>query len=119
MGFGRGNLVRRQRLSGVRARYLGAFATVQVWGMRGLHTPNTSNPSFWIGPRRWQRERNALSRPAALLAGSRPARAGCARGASAQRVFGAGDEDAGAAGLAPDALVARARRTVIVVAREE
>jgi hypothetical protein len=34
-------------------------------------------------------------------------------------IFGAGDEDAGAARLAPDALVARSRRTVIVIAREE
>src|SRR5438045_2980317 len=38
---------------------------------------------------------------------------------SAKGIFGAGDEDAGATGLAPDALVARSRRTVIVVAREE
>ena len=32
---------------------------------------------------------------------------------------GAGDENAGAARLAPDALVARSRRTVVVVARDE
>src|SRR5688572_29206330 len=40
-------------------------------------------------------------------------------GASAKDIFGAGDENAGAAGLAPDALVARARRAVIVIAGEE
>ena len=34
-------------------------------------------------------------------------------------IFGAGDENTGAAGLAPDALVARSRRTVVVVARDE
>jgi hypothetical protein len=45
--------------------------------------------------------------------------ASCARSALAKGVFGAGDEDAGAAGLAPDALVARSGRTVVVVAREE
>src|SRR5919202_17470 len=45
--------------------------------------------------------------------------ASCTRGALAQNVFGAGDEDAGAARLAIDALVARSRLTVIVVAREE
>src|SRR6185503_14001738 len=39
--------------------------------------------------------------------------------ASAKNIFGTGDENAGAAGLAPDALVARARCTVVVVAREE
>src|SRR5687768_17216197 len=38
---------------------------------------------------------------------------------SAQNVFGAGDENAGTARLAPDALVAGSRRTVVVVAREE
>src|SRR6476620_10096714 len=38
---------------------------------------------------------------------------------SAHDVFGAGDEDAGATGLAPDALVDRSRRTVVVVARDE
>src|SRR5438105_9707511 len=36
-----------------------------------------------------------------------------------QNIFGAGDEDAGAARLAPDAVVARSRRTVVVVARKE
>src|SRR5437588_9563955 len=45
--------------------------------------------------------------------------AACARGASAQNVLGAGDEKTGAARLAPDALVARSRRTVVVVARKE
>src|SRR6185503_20812296 len=39
--------------------------------------------------------------------------------ASAKNIFGTGDENAGAAGLAPDALVAGARCTVVVVAREE
>src|SRR5436309_11765538 len=38
---------------------------------------------------------------------------------SAQNVFGTGDENAGAARLAPDALVARPKRTAVVVAREE
>src|SRR5437764_6353560 len=38
---------------------------------------------------------------------------------SAPNVLDAGHEDAGAARLAPDALVARSGRTVIVVAREE
>jgi hypothetical protein len=42
-----------------------------------------------------------------------------ARGASTKDIFGAGDEDAGAAGLAPDALVAGSRRTVIVIAGQE
>src|SRR5437762_1845642 len=51
--------------------------------------------------------------------GSRRMGAACARGASAQNVLGAGDEKTGAARLAPDALVARSRRTVVVVAREE
>src|SRR4029077_2727700 len=43
----------------------------------------------------------------------------CVRCASAKSIFGAGDEDAGATGLAPDALVDRSRRTVVVVARDE
>src|SRR6185295_9608798 len=38
---------------------------------------------------------------------------------SNQNVLGTGDENAGATGLAPDALVASARCTVVVVAREE
>src|SRR6516164_7807188 len=42
-----------------------------------------------------------------------------ARGASAKSVFGAGDENTGAACLTPDALVARSRRTVVVVARDQ
>ena len=37
----------------------------------------------------------------------------------AKDIFGTGDENAGAASLAPDALVARAGRTIVVVAREE
>jgi hypothetical protein len=49
MGFGRGNLALRQDLQSMSARLFGPFATVQV-GVRGLHTPNTSNVSFWIGP---------------------------------------------------------------------
>ena len=36
-----------------------------------------------------------------------------------QDIFGTGNEKASAAGLAPDALVARTRRPVAVVAREE
>ena len=43
----------------------------------------------------------------------------CARGASAKGIFGAGDENTGAACLTPDALVARSRRTIVVVARDE
>src|SRR4051812_33662098 len=39
--------------------------------------------------------------------------------ASAQNVFGAGDEKTGAARLAPDPFVACSRRTVVVVARKE
>ena len=38
---------------------------------------------------------------------------------SAKDIVDTGDENAGAASLAPDALVARARRTVVVVARIE
>src|SRR5690242_7242185 len=45
--------------------------------------------------------------------------AACARGALAQGILGAGDENAGAARLAPDALVAGSRRTVVVVAGDE
>src|SRR6185369_6032610 len=37
----------------------------------------------------------------------------------AKGILGAGDKNAGAACLAPDALVARSRRAVVVVAREE
>src|SRR5207248_9243920 len=36
-----------------------------------------------------------------------------------QNIFGAGGEKTGAARLAPDAVVARSRRTVVVVARKE
>src|SRR5262245_26134093 len=43
----------------------------------------------------------------------------CARGASAESIFGACDENAGAACLAPDALIALSGRTVVVVARNE
>src|SRR5689334_22921380 len=46
-------------------------------------------------------------------------RGACARVALAKNIFGTGDENAGAAGLAPDELVARAGCTVVVVAREE
>src|ERR1051326_8342643 len=42
-----------------------------------------------------------------------------ARGASMKDIFGAGDEDAGAARLAPDALVAGSGGTVIVIAGHE
>src|ERR1700738_4067105 len=107
--------------------------------MRGRISPKTSNASFWIGPKGWRGERNVLNRlaPFSISRGAkirstvrhpcrRPARTGsnrvgasCARGASAKGIFGAGDEDAGAARLAPDALVARSRRTVVVVARDE
>src|SRR6476646_629968 len=41
------------------------------------------------------------------------------RGASAKGILGAGDENTGAAGLAPVALVGRSRRAVIVVTGEE
>src|SRR5438105_12728337 len=40
-------------------------------------------------------------------------------GALPKDIFGAGDEDAGATRLAPDALVALSRRTVIVIAGHE
>src|SRR6185436_4082631 len=43
----------------------------------------------------------------------------CARAASTKGIFGAGDENAGAAGLAPDALVEGSRRAIVVVARNE
>ena len=53
----RGHFARRQGLQGVGARQLGLFAMVQCRvigldfrGMRVLHTPKTSNASFWIGP---------------------------------------------------------------------
>src|SRR5207248_9904005 len=62
--FGRGNLARRQCLSGVGAGYLALLAAVRLpdpGGMRGLHTPNTSNASFWIGPRR-RAQKKALCR---------------------------------------------------------
>jgi len=36
-----------------------------------------------------------------------------------KNIVGTGDENAGAAGLAPDALVACARWSVVVIAREE
>src|SRR5437764_10037293 len=72
--------------------------------MLTLPTPDTLTARIWIGPS-WRRPKIApQGRPAAP---------------SAKDVFRAGDEDAGAARLAPDALVARPRRTVIVVAREE
>src|SRR5439155_12518652 len=120
---------------------LGRFATVRLrdgGGMRGLHTPSTSNASFWIGPRWWVRKecpqpavgvldledakvRPTPGRTRRRRAGTRGRHMGAsrARGDSAKDIFGAGDEDAGAAGLAPDALVARSRRTVIVVAGHE
>src|SRR3954464_7172277 len=50
MGFGRGNLARRQRLNGVRANELCPFATV-LGGMRALHAPKTTNAGSWIGRR--------------------------------------------------------------------
>src|SRR5215813_2278375 len=48
-----------------------------------------------------------------------PMGAACARSNSAENIFGARNENAGAACLAPDALVACSRRTVVVVAGEE
>jgi len=55
VGFGRGNLARRQDLQRVGARQLDPFAAAPgVGGMRGLHTPKTSKASFWIGPT-WRR----------------------------------------------------------------
>src|SRR5438128_12274080 len=42
-----------------------------------------------------------------------------APGALPEGISGAGDEHAGAARLAPDALVERSRRTIVVVARHE
>src|SRR5436190_3376544 len=49
----------------------------------------------------------------------RSARYGACPSCSLQKVLSACDENAGATGLAPDALVARCRRTVIVVAGDE
>src|SRR6185295_11054938 len=49
MGFGRGNLTRRQNLQGVGARYLALFAAVQVWAQ--AHTCQTSTARSWIGAR--------------------------------------------------------------------
>src|SRR5512132_3954989 len=57
--------------------------------------------------------------PTTANTGGRRVGALCVRCASAKGIFGAGDEDAGATGLAPDALVDRSRRTVVVVARDE
>src|SRR5512132_3705680 len=57
--------------------------------------------------------------PTTANTGGRRVGALCVRCASAKGIFGAGDENAGAAGLAPDALVVRSRRTVVVVARNE
>src|SRR5438067_12474495 len=57
--------------------------------------------------------------PASRGRNQRPIGAPCARGASAQNVLSAGHEYAGAARLAPDALVARPGRTVVVVAGHE
>src|SRR4051794_19977864 len=97
--------------------------------MRAMHAPNTSNASFWIGPRWWGKKSvlrpvgGALDRVpntfyvsayTSTKCAHRCYGASCARGASAKRIFGAGDENAGAARLAPNALVARSRRTVIV-----
>ena len=97
----------------------------------------TTNARFWIGPRWWRGKKSAFSRRAArtsevsryfLAWRTRPTigahgdgamGASPVWGASAKDVFGAGDEKTGAAGLAPDALVARPRRTVVVVARVE
>src|SRR5262245_15512034 len=61
MRFGGSHFVRRQRLSGVRARYLALLAGVQAraWA----HTPNTSDPSFWIGPRWWWRDQKDGPQP--------------------------------------------------------
>src|ERR1051326_1201874 len=91
--------------------------------MRGLHTPITSNASFWVGPGRRARKkiplRYAAARPASGAQAGSPMDALGARGASMKDIFGAGDEDAGAAGLAPDALVAGSGRTVVVVAWHE
>src|SRR3981189_427997 len=75
MGFGRPNLACRQDLQGVGARQLGPFAAVRlpdVGGMRGLHTPETSNASFWIGRRGWRAKGAALRRPAAFSISTLP-----------------------------------------------
>src|SRR6185295_10402871 len=72
----------------------------------------TSNVSFWIGARVGRTSRRLGRRVVAV-------RSSCARVASAKNIFGTGDENAGAAGLAPNALVTCARCTVVVVAREE
>src|SRR5712671_7200401 len=97
--------------------------------MRGLHIPNTSNASFWIGSMCWRAKESALSRRRrsvskrikVLLGPYIVARLSpnVPEGASAKCIFGAGNENTGAACLTPDALVARSRRTVVVVARDE
>src|SRR5690349_1967651 len=72
--------------------------------------PTTSKARSWIG---------ANSRPRANDGGDGPIGAEGTGHASAKRILGAGDEDAGAAGLAPDPIVRGARRAVIIVARHE
>ena len=99
-------------------------------------SPKTSNASFWIGPR-GRRAKEALSAAGGALGLKGYQSTSWAytpgdlarvvaiwtdhasRGASAKSIFGAGDENAAAACLSPDALVARRRRTVVVVARDE
>src|SRR5438874_7290980 len=87
--------------------------------------PTTSNASFWIGPGRRAAAKKAPLRYAGRTRRRAPRTSGRAmdaldaRDASMKDIFGAGDEDAGAARLAPDALVACSRRTVIVIAGHE
>src|SRR5689334_14012498 len=58
-------------------------------------------------------------RPHPARTGGRPVGAAGARGNLAKNVFSVGHENAGTACLAPDALVARSRRAIVVVAWEE
>src|SRR5262245_44853780 len=105
--------------------------------MRGLHIPQNVKCELldWsevvAGERsalgRWRRSRSQRVLKY-FLGPTRPATGArvlaiwtdhAPRGASAKGIFGAGDENTGAACLTPDALVARRRRTVVVVARDE
>jgi hypothetical protein len=52
MGFGRGNLTRRQNLQGVGARYLALFATVQVWARAHTRKNVNRKPLDWSEMRR-------------------------------------------------------------------
>ena len=130
MGFGRGNLARRQGLQGVGARQLGLSQRFRLSGS-SLIPPKRQTRAFGLVRGGAAKETPQPAAASRFEDVRRFVRESCApdgrtvphgivrRGASAKGIFGAGDENAGAAGLAPDALVARSRRTVVVVAREE